>query len=138
MTIKTNVIRDEDGTWLALFIRGVEKGMEPGVQFFTPEKCGLQVGALRHPKGKVIPAHVHKAERKQVFGVTEVLFLLEGVLEVNLYGLYETQTEVMNAGDAVVLISGGHGFTAISEIKVLEIKQGPYKGKDDDKVPLGG
>lgn len=134
--IKTEAVRDEDGTWLALFIRGVKEGMEPGVKFVTPEHCGLQVGVLRHPQGKVIQAHRHREGWRQVPGVTEVLFLLEGTLEVRLYGLYETQVEVMQAGDAVVLMAGGHGFTALTEVKAIEFKTGPYRGREDDKEML--
>lgn len=35
---------------------------------------------------------------------------------------------ILEAGDVLVLVSGGHGFRMLGETILLEIKQGPYTG----------
>ena len=42
-------------------------------------------------------------------------------------------TRTLGAGDAILLASGGHGFTVLEEVEMFEVKQGPFAG-DDDKV----
>ena len=40
---------------------------------------------------------------------------------------------LLEAGDVMLLINGGHGFEVIDEIKMFEVKHGPYAG-DHDKT----
>lgn len=42
-------------------------------------------------------------------------------------------SEFLNEGDLIMLIRGGHGFSVIEDLEMIEIKQGPYLG-DNDKV----
>jgi len=35
-----------------------------------------------------------------------------------------------------MLLSGGHGFEFLEDTKMIEIKQGPYAGRDNDKIIL--
>jgi len=56
-------------------------------------------------------------------------------LQVNIYDLeLEKINEViLNSGDAILLISGGHGIKTLQNTKFLEFKQGPYdKSKDKE------
>ena len=41
--------------------------------------------------------------------------------------------EVLKAGMGFTQFFGGHGFVFAPNTKYIEIKQGPYKGSDDDK-----
>lgn len=36
-------------------------------------------------------------------------------------------------GDTIFLVDGGHGFEMLEDTKIIEVKQGPYLGKDEDK-----
>jgi len=40
-------------------------------------------------------------------------------------------TRILEEGDILFLINGGHGFKMLEDSVLLEIKQGPYLGKDD-------
>ena len=39
----------------------------------------------------------------------------------------------MHAGDVILLVSGGHGFQALEEVEMIEVKQGPYTGEQDKR-----
>ncbi len=119
-----------------------------GVDFITPDDYSQQVAYMHHPAGKVIDAHVHNAVHRSVLYTQEVLFIKRGKLRVDFYDEYEDYLEsrVLNSGDVLLLVSGGHGFKALEELEMIEVKQGPYsgdkdktrfKGIDDDKVIIG-
>jgi len=112
---------------------------EPGIHFFTPGDFSQQLGYMRHPAGHVIQPHVHKAVQRAVHFTHEALFLRRGRLRVDFYtdaGAYLESRE-LGPGDVVLLVAGGHGFEALEEIEMIEVKQGPYVG-DADKTRLKG
>jgi mannose-6-phosphate isomerase-like protein (cupin superfamily) len=112
---------------------------ERGIHFFTPADYSQQLGYMRHPAGHVIEPHIHKPVTRAVHFTREALFLRRGRLRVDFYtdaGVYVESRE-LGAGDVILLAAGGHGFEAIEEIEMIEIKQGPYAG-DADKVRIGG
>lgn len=69
----------------------------------------------------------------------EVLLLKKGVLRVDFYDEYEDYLESkdLHAGDIILLVSGGHGFQALEEVEMVEVKQGPYAGENDKKRFVG-
>jgi len=108
---------------------------EPGIHFFTPGDFSQQLGYMRHPAGHVIQPHVHNPVSRAVHFTHEVLFLRRGRLRVDFYtdaGVYLESRE-LGAGDVILLAAGGHGFEALEEIEMVEVKQGPYVG-DADKT----
>lgn len=90
---------------------------------------------MHHPAGKVIDAHVHNLVHRNVVLTQEVLFIKKGILRVDFYDEYEDYLESrnLNAGDIILLVSGGHGFHVIEEVEMVEVKQGPYAGENDKK-----
>jgi mannose-6-phosphate isomerase-like protein (cupin superfamily) len=106
---------------------------EPGVHFFTPGDLSQQLAYMRHPSGKVIAPHVHNPVSRQVHYTQEVLFIKRGRLRVDFYDQDQTYLEsrILNAGDVILLIEGGHGFEALEELEMFEVKQGPYVGELD-------
>ena len=90
---------------------------------------------MHHPTGKVIDAHVHNMVHRNVVLTQEVLFVKKGVLRVDFYDEYEDYLESrdLHAGDIILLISGGHGFSVLEEVEMIEVKQGPYAGDNDKK-----
>lgn len=90
---------------------------------------------MHHPTGKVIDAHVHNLVHRNVVQTQEVLFIKKGKLRVDFYDDYEDYLEsvVLEAGDIILLVSGGHGFTVLEEVEMVEVKQGPYSGEMDKK-----
>ena len=76
---------------------------------------------------------------RNVVMTQEVLVIKKGKLRVDFYDDYEDylESKIINEGDVILLVSGGHGFKALEELEMIEIKQGPYAG-DADKVRFDG
>lgn len=104
-----------------------------GIEFFTPDDYSQQLAYMQHKKGKVIRPHVHNPVKREVHFTQEVLFIKKGKLKVELYsnGKHFIKSFVLEAGDVILLASGGHGFEVLEDIEMLEVKQGPYAGGDD-------
>ena len=94
---------------------------------------------MHHPKGKVIDAHVHNVVHRNVVYTQEVLFMKKGRLRVDFYDDYKDYLEscILEAGDTILLTSGGHGFHVLEEVEMIEVKQGPYSG-EMDKIRFEG
>ena len=40
-------------------------------------------------------------------------------------------SKILNKGDVILLVNGGHGFEMLEKTEMIEVKQGPYiDGKD--------
>jgi len=106
-----------------------------GVDFITPGEFSQQLAYMHHPAGKVIDAHVHNLVHRNIVLTQEVLFIKRGKLRVDFYDDYEDYLEsiILEAGDVILLVSGGHGFTVLEEVEMIEVKQGPYSGEADKK-----
>ncbi|ACH39579.1 MAG: putative cytosolic protein [uncultured bacterium] len=119
------------GTLLAIII--TNSFAKPGVHFFTPDAFSQQLAYMKHPAGAIILPHVHNPVLREVFYTQEVLFLKRGRLRVDFYDEDRSYLEsrILEAGDVILLASGGHGFEALEEIEMVEVKQGPYAGEAD-------
>jgi mannose-6-phosphate isomerase-like protein (cupin superfamily) len=106
-----------------------------GIHFFTPNDLSQQLAYMRHPAGKVIDPHIHNPVSRNVQYTQEVLFIKRGRLRVDFYDNDQRYLEsrILQAGDVILLATGGHGFEVLEEIEMIEVKQGPYAG-DDDKT----
>jgi hypothetical protein len=106
---------------------------QPGIHFFTPHHFSQQLAYMRHPAGKIIAPHVHNPAPRTVEYTVEVLFLKRGKLRVDFYDEAQKYLEsrILQAGDVLLLSTGGHGFEALEEIEMVEVKQGPYAGEVD-------
>lgn len=120
-----------EGKILAIIIRS--SFQEPGIHFITPDEFSQQLAYMKHPAGKIIEPHVHNQVQRDVFFTQEVLFLKKGSLRVDFYNENRDYHEstVIYTGDTLLLASGGHGFEALEEIEMIEVKQGPYVGEAD-------
>ena len=106
---------------------------KPGISFFTPGDLSQQVAYMQHPSGHLIEPHVHNKVIREVHYTQEVLLLRKGKLRVDFYDDERNYLEsrILEAGDLILLASGGHGFKVIEEVEMFEIKQGPYAGEND-------
>lgn len=123
-----------EGIVLARLIPNILQFGKTGANFFSNQNEFLQVGQIYYPQNHRIPSHEHLEVKTNISSINEVLILVEGKMEVNLYlkRILE-HSLIMNSGDAIVLMNGGHGFKMLEPSKIIEIKQGPYMG-DLDKV----
>lgn len=106
-----------------------------GLKFFTPDDFSQQLAYMHHKKGKKINPHSHRSIIREIQFTQEVLLLKRGRLKVDLYKdnhLYHS-THILGSGDVILLAGGGHGFEALEDIEIIEVKQGPYTG-DKDKI----
>lgn len=122
---------------LAMIIR--DDYTSEGVDFITPDDFSQQIAYMHHPTGKIIEPHVHNLVNRNVLYTQEVLFIKKGKLRVDFYDDYEDYIEscILNAGDIILLVSGGHGFQVLEELEMIEVKQGPYSGEMDKKRFVG-
>ncbi len=122
---------------LALIVRS--DFTQPGIKFFTPDDFSQQLAYMSHPTGKVIDPHVHNPVKREVHFTKEVLFIRKGKLRVDFYDDCRKYLEsrILNAGDVLLLASGGHGFEVLENVEMFEVKQGPYAGENDKTRFIG-
>jgi len=113
--------------------------LKPGVNFITSDESSLQLGYISHPTGKKIKAHIHMPTTRKLYFTHEVLIIRRGKLRVDFYDEQKNYLEsrILEAGDVILLESGGHGFEVLEEIEMIEVKQGPYVA-DADKDRFEG
>lgn len=106
-----------------------------GVSFVTDPADAFQLGVLQHRQGKEIKAHVHRATVRTIDNVQEMLHIVSGRVQVDFYLEDGTplQTDMLGPGDTLLILSGGHGFKVLDDAKIIEVKQGPYYGVEQDK-----
>lgn len=104
-----------------------------GVHFLTPNDFSQQLAYMHHPVGKIIAPHLHNPVPRQVHYTQEVLFIKRGKLRVDFYDDKQAYfgSRVLQAGEVILLASGGHGFEVLEELEMIEVKQGPYAGEMD-------
>ena len=108
---------------------------KPGLHFFTPNDFSQQLAYMHHPAGKIIEPHVHNPVPRAVHTTQEVLVVRRGKLRVDFYDGAQKylKSRVLGAGDIILLAAAGHGFEALEDLEMIEVKQGPYAG-DKDKT----
>ena len=106
-----------------------------GVHFFTAAENPLQLGLHKHKKGATLKPHVHLNTVKTIDSIQEMLHVEYGKVEVDFYSDEGVQigSTTLRMGDTILLMSGGHGFRMLEDSKIVEIKQGPYGGTEEDK-----
>lgn len=122
---------EDDGVLLAVIIKNSYSS--EGLSFFCPESYSQQVAYMKHPKGHEILPHYHNPVPREVIYTQEVLVMKRGKLRVDLYDKKQKYLEsyILEAGDIILLASGGHGFEVLEEIEMIEVKQGPYSGASE-------
>jgi hypothetical protein len=104
-----------------------------GVNFFTPEDFPQQLGFISQKTGKIIEPHTHKIVKREIFLTQEVLIIKRGKIKLDLYDSKNNyfDSRILSGGDVVLLTGGGHGYEVLEDVDMIEIKQGPYLGKND-------
>lgn len=106
-----------------------------GVEFLTSGEAPMQVGVMCHPQGHEIFPHLHVPCVRTINNTQEVLYIRKGKVRVDFYDEEKKflESRVASAGDTILLVSGGHGFTALEDLEMVEAKTGPFVG-DKDKT----
>jgi hypothetical protein len=129
-------ISDDSGL-LAVIIRADFQA--DGIVFVTPNELPQQLGYMKRPAGYEIDPHVHVLKRYDVQYSSETLFIRKGKVRIDFYSEDKQylSSEILTAGDVVLLSRGGHGFEMLEESEIIEVKQGPYES-DNDKIRFEG
>lgn len=116
----------------ALIVRSKYK-KKKGISFFTDKNSTQQFGYMNHKRGHVILPHRHNKRYSKIEITTEVIIMLEGILRVDFYDNKEKYlfSKKIYTNDIIMLSNGGHGFKVLKDVKMIEVKQGPYSLKLD-------
>ena len=84
---------------------------------------------MNHKKKHIIFPHRHnKRQSTNIEITTEVIIILNGILRVDFYTNREKYlfSKKLYSNDIIMLSNGGHGFKVLKDVKMIEVKQGPY------------
>jgi hypothetical protein len=106
--------------------------------FFSPAESSFQFGLLAHAAGYREDPHYHKAVARQIDDLQQMFVVQRGIVDVLLYtdGGELFRRVRLAAGDAIVLVHGVHAIEVIEDFQALSVKQGPFLGDEEDKVPV--
>src|SRR6056300_631441 len=114
-------------TFYALIVRSSYK-KKKGVNFFTDKNETQQFGYMNHKKDHIILPHTHNKRASKINLTTEVIIILQGILRVDFYDNKKKYlfSKKLYSNDLIMLSGGGHGFKVLKDVKMIEVKQGPY------------
>jgi oxalate decarboxylase/phosphoglucose isomerase-like protein (cupin superfamily) len=108
----------------------------PGLDFCTPDELFVQAGTWQYPAGKKLAAHAHKHNERTATLTQEVTYVKRGRMKVSIFDENRELVRelVLEAGDFAVMVAGGHGYEILEDgTQVLEVKNGPFLGVEQDK-----
>jgi len=124
----------KDGQTYALFFR---RGMEvDGARFLTPDEATLQVGYFNRSAGYEVKPHCHTESDVHIRTYAEFLYIESGKAQVTIYDdeWNVLAEQVVEGGDFLLFLRGGHGVEVLEPTRFIEVKQGPYPGDGDAKI----
>lgn len=124
-------VYDNKNDVIAIIIRANYK--KEGISFVTPNEYSQQMAYMHHPQGHVIEPHIHNEVIREIRDTKEVLVIKKGKLRCDFYTDEKeyVKSTIVETGDVIMLVQGGHGFECLEETEMIEIKQGPYAGEAD-------
>lgn len=126
---------EHEGVVYAIFFRA-DITAPDGMRFMGKEDDPLQVGIFEREKGYEVQVHRHCPRDIHLKSVGEFLWIQSGKTHITIFddqwnSIGDTTLET---GDCAILIRGGHGLTMLEPTRILEVKQGPYPGKEKEKI----
>jgi hypothetical protein len=128
---------------LAIIIRGkaLQEMQEAGEEAFfaTPGELPFQVAIHNRKAGFRYKSHITKPfVNVQDFTPNKIYYITSGKVGCDVYNdQKEKITYVeLHQGDLILFTNGGHGVDIMEDGSFIEVKQGPYRGTEDDKVFL--
>lgn len=110
--------------------------VEDGMHFLTDDAAPLQVGIFEREEGYHVIPHKHNPRDLQLPYPGEFIFVQKGKLKFEVFDEeWNTVDEaIVESGDCIVIMRGGHAMTMLEPTRMLEVKQGPYPGRENDKT----
>ena len=103
----------------------------------TKSDALLQVSTVNFIKFQEVKKHKHLPLHRETVGTSEIWLVIKGTFLVTVFDTDDSKLGefIIGMGELVVFFDGGHSLIAKSNnAQILEIKNGPYKGADLDKV----
>jgi hypothetical protein len=106
--------------------------------FPTPEDKTFQFGVGVIDHDKIYKTHIHKRSERNIQTTSEFLYVIHGLMTVNILDESSEKIETVELRDNMCLLQffGGHAIEVKKGTKYFEIKQGPYLGRDFDKYDI--
>ncbi len=105
-------------------------------EFHTSNEQSFQLGTFNLQKGEKLERHVHLENERTIYNTSEVILVTKGKLLVEIFDKNKNfiSEQIINAGELILFLQGGHSFEILDDAKFIEIKQGPYiEGLDKKK-----
>src|SRR4051812_41741699 len=85
--------------------------------FFTTDESAFQAGFVVYPAGGRVDAHVHHPIERRIIGTAEYLQVRRGRCVVDIYSQdrHLIASRTLGPGDAVLSLTGGHGFRMLQD-----------------------
>lgn len=105
--------------------------------FFSESDQTMQLGLIKHKAGYIETPHIHQQIEIKA-DIHQMLYITKGKLAVDFFDNNGRKISdvMLNEGDTILLMSGGHAIRVIEDVECLTVKQGPYIGIEKDKVNL--
>ncbi len=129
MKVEKISIKDE---LLAVIVR--DDSNSEDLLFPTPDDFPLQLGIHERKKDTFLKRHNHLPfEELKNLTVQEFIYVEKGKLEFVLYHNKEEVKRVVLKTKDMILLNCGHSVEFLEDSKIVEIKQGPYRGNEGEK-----
>lgn len=128
-------IKDKAGNLLVIFF--VRSKWKKGLNFLTQDSDYLQCGTWWYQKGHVLQKHKHKIFKRESFRTQELIYVVEGTMKAIVYDdeMNFVESIILRDGDLAIFLNGGHEYLILSDdTKILEVKNGPFVGVENDKI----
>lgn len=99
----------------------------------------IQASVINIPAGSEVKAHKHLNQVRETNRTQEVWIVQEGVAKISIFDIDDRLIchQEVTPGCLVILLDGGHGInTVTSNLVLVEIKNGPYRGSHADKLSI--
>ncbi len=128
-----------DRSLLLVQINRVEDISVGKTQLSDPKEF-LQIGIMALKKGEHIAAHKHISREGEKNVVTqESWIVIRGSIKGTFYDIDDQVIgeDILYPGDCFIAYHGGHSLTNLEDNTAFyEIKTGPYKGRENDKIEI--
>tara|TARA_B110000014_G_C19908001_1_gene469812 strand:- start:137 stop:532 length:396 start_codon:yes stop_codon:yes gene_type:complete len=121
----------ENSHTLAIIIRSNYKS--ENIKFFTENNSNFQVGYMNRNTDYEVKPHYHTKQTRIINTTSEVLLIKNGKINVDFFDSNKKilEKKILNTGDIIVFLEGGHGVQFLEKTEIIEIKQGPYMEEND-------
>ncbi len=129
-------VTSEDGSLIAIIMHAEET--KEGTNFLSEKSFPLQLAVSSYNRGTMLKPHIHLKKEVLIREIQEIVHVESGCAKVDLYdsqGKWFKCVE-LSCGSTIFFVAGGHGFSMLEDTKLIEVKQGPYLGKEFDKVMI--